>query len=751
MWEEDVSSSNMDIPPASNSFNTSTQWTGTASEDDRRLHNVGVAALAAVSQYPHPVDESDSFLVSQVVNAVTASSQPRFDQSEYRGLEAEADADSSGTDRPREPSYLEADSNTLSESDLSSRSPVYEGEDNQVDMESIIHDLIGRTLSWQNTATIASSLDYNALQKDMVKDYEPGFENYSSSPSSRSDDDLEEMIKFYPDEEEYLHQRNTSLCSDSPTMHDVDLDEFYDRVTYEEPQLEDPQPSGDTTPPGGPFPDNTVDDPEIQHASIIHTTTYERNYTIDEFIHRWMVPPVVDDANSPRGRMPAQLRPITKMLDWKPLDHIYRPARSRREFFDLQQIPWKEILKVKRVDARILRDAWYTSYHNVNNSHSSHASQLPHTESYFRAKSMHTAHKASIEHFQLRNLMSVPAYNTIHFASRSKIYSWSPTVEDFRPLIDLSQPDPDVGIRGPVKISSMKSDLGLVIAGGFYGEYAVQAADGGGAGARGLVTPDYNDGITNHVDIIRNRTGRSPICVFASNDRHLRILDCETNIFLSDQELSRPINCTATSPDSRLRVVIGDSPDAWVIEADTGRPVHPLRGHRDFGFACAWSPDMRHIATSNQDRTVKIWDARTWRVLTSIDSDVAGYRSLRFSPVGGGSRTLLCCEPADRISIIDAQLYQSRQVHDFFGEIGGADYSPDGSVIWVANTDPHFGGFMQYERRQWASAYGLTDLPNEWIREKDLDADDRCVVNSRERKLRFLRNLSDREHSMFSP
>jgi WD40 repeat protein len=295
----------------------------------------------------------------------------------------------------------------------------------------------------------------------------------------------------------------------------------------------------------------------------------------------------------------------------------------------------------------------------------------------------------------------------------------------------------------------MKSAYGLTIAGGFCGEYALRGISGEGSGAKGLVTPDFNDGITNHVDIIRNRSGDSPICVFASNDRHLRILDCETNIFLSDQELSRPINCTATSPDSRLRVVIGDSPDAWVVEADTGRPVHPLRGHRDFGFACAWSPDMRHIATSNQDKTVIIWDARTWRALETIDSDVAGYRSLRFSPVGGGPRTLLCAEPADRISIIDAQLYQSRQVHDFFGEIGGADYAPDGGAIWVANTDPHFGGFMQYERRNWGQAFGLADLPNEWLVEGELDADERCLVGGRQRELRFLRNFADEEYEMF--
>lgn len=280
------------------------------------------------------------------------------------------------------------------------------------------------------------------------------------------------------------------------------------------------------------------------------------------------------------SRIPPQLRPLSKMISWKPPQEVFRPSGWRRDFYDLQQIPWTETLRVTRSDARAVRDAWYTSYHNLDYSHISHAKRLPQNETFFRESSMHTSHKASIEHFQLRNLMSTPASNTVHFASSSKVFSWTPTTGDARCIIDMSQPDPESGFLGPVKISTMKTAHGLTIAGGFCGEYALRSTSGSNPGIKGLVTPDFNDGITNHIDIIPNRTGPSPTGVFASNDKHLRILDTETNIFTSDQELSQPINCTATSPDSRLRVVIGDSPDAWVIESDTGRPVHPPRPPR---------------------------------------------------------------------------------------------------------------------------------------------------------------------------
>lgn len=436
------------------------------------------------------------------------------------------------------------------------------------------------------------------------------------------------------------------------------------------------------------------------------------------------------------------------IVEWTPPEKVVRPSGFTGDFYDVQQIPWWEKLRVKRADARHLRDQSYTSYHNLHQySRQRTGIRLPDEEFYFLGKSMYTAHKAMIEHFQLRNLMSVPAYNTVHFAHDSKIYSWVPAYNDLQCMIDLSRPSVESGFQSPVKISTMKTAAGVTLAGGFFGEYALRAMGSQEKGVEGHVTNDPN-GITNHVDIISSRTSRSPTGIFASNDCHVRTLDCETNTFLGDHKLTHAVNCTSTSPDGRLRVIVGDSPDSWVVEADTGRPVHPLRGHRDFGFACAWSPDMMQIATSNQDKSAIIWDVRTWRMLERIESDVAGYRSLRFSPVGGGPRTLLLAEPADRMVIVNAQTYKSRQVHDFFGEIGGADYSPDGSTIWAANTDEHFGGFMEFDRRQWGQQYGFGahQNSNEWAKEADLESDERCVLSERERMSRCLWNMDDEEH-----
>ncbi|KAE8382154.1 hypothetical protein BDV26DRAFT_253906 [Aspergillus bertholletiae] len=706
----------------------------------------GISAIMALPQYPSVATNEANFLaVSEVVNAV-------IDRDSYFPRVGGDEETAHRRSSPPTDLYMSDSEMTDVLSDLGGV-PLAPFESGQLGMETLVHHLIDHATARRAVSTISEdSEDEDEDAAALITNYDTPVNDNLSIPISEQDYLLDDAEKFYSDDgggdydDDFADQSEVYQARD---LSEVDYDDFYRGLDHDlDSQATDMTGHDDHNYPsdgedwsGG----DLTGDPRFP-ASVIHGTTHERNFTIDQFISQWLVQstaasipslPIISAAMPPS--------PISNILGWNPPAKIARPSGYMGDFYDIQQIPWWETLRVKRADARELRDLWYTSYHNLEYSNQRPGLRLSQEEFYFREKALYTKHKATIEHFQLRNLMSVAAYNTVHFAQESKVYSWAPAYDDVSCLIDLSKPSAESVFHAPVKISTMKSAHDVAIAGGFAGEYAVRAAGTQEAGVEGFVTKDPN-GITNHIDVVPSRTSRSPMGIFASNDRHLRVLDVETNTFIADQELSRAINCTATSPDGRLRCVIGDSPDAWIVEADTGRPVHPLRGHRDFGFACAWSPDMRHIATSNQDKTVIIWDARTWRVLEKVESDVAGYRSLRYSPVGGGPRTLLLCEPADRVSIINAQTYQTRQVHDFFGEIGGADYSPDGSTIWVANTDEHFGGFMEYERRQWGQRYGVRDLPNEWVRESHLDEDERCVLSERERQMRFWWNLSDEEH-----
>ncbi|GKZ72744.1 hypothetical protein AnigIFM60653_011869 [Aspergillus niger] len=717
--------------------------------DDRNTSELAASAFMAIPQYTHVFESSDRPYAtpSEVVNAVRA-------RDDLLVRETVPDHAPNPSSPPVE--WYVSDSemtDALSEMGGVPLEPYIGG---HVGVAALLNQSLDTPVTVHPVSSTISSDTEDGEATDLIMDYEPSVMENRSTSQSIAEDDPDDTQKFYSDDGDAYED---DVASDMETRHgtaylsEEELEDFYH---------DQPLPSGpesldlgagsmrdDYSNVFSEGDDSSNADPtgETHFADPVVGTTRERNLNVDQFIAQWLYQSSAASSIPSLSMSSAQLprSAIAHLIGWIPPPKIYRPPGYTRDFYDLQQIPWWDALRIKRAYVRELRDQSYTSYHNLEYSRQRPGARLPQEESYFRGKAMYTEHKATIEHFQLRNLMSVAAYNTVHFAHESKVYSWVPAYDDLVCLLDLSRPTVESGLQGPVKISTMKSAHDTTIAGGFSGEYAVRAAGTTGPGVQGYVTKDAN-GITNHVDIIPSRTSRSPQGIFASNDRHLRVLDCETNTFVADHELSRAINCTATSPDGRLRVLIGDSADAWVVEADTGRPVHPLRGHRDFGFACAWAPDMHHIATSNQDKTAIIWDVRMWRMLQKIESDVAGYRSLRWSPVGGGPRTLLLCEPADRIAVVNAQTYQRRQVHDFFGEIGGADYAPDGSTIWVANTDEHFGGFLEYERRQWGQRYGLRDRPNEWLRETELDDDDRCMLTERERQQRWMWTLGDEEH-----
>ena len=352
-------------------------------------------------------------------------------------------------------------------------------------------------------------------------------------------------------------------------------------------------------------------------------------------------------------------------------------------------------------------------------------------------------------------------YSSDRFDDQSKVYRLRPWNSERECIMDLSKTSNETVYVSPVRVTTLALSQdyprSICMIGGFDGEYALRRlASQDTSTVVGFATRAPN-GIINHCDI--PYSGKHAYhAVLSCNDNQIRVLDIETNTFLhnptsgdshsgqaSGHSYPWPINCTSTSPDGRLRVVVGDTPDVTITNAETGRCERLLKGHYDFGFACAWSPDGTTVATANQDCLVNIYDTRTWRTLKTFEAHGPGcYRSMKFSPVGGGSKCLLLAESADRVTAVNATNYNECQTKTFYGEVAGVDFVPDGSSFWVANSDEKFGGMMNYERRGNGQQYGLgftrreelgdqyrEEGYNEWIPESERFEDPRCVNPTR--------------------
>ncbi|KAH6689129.1 hypothetical protein F5X68DRAFT_77626 [Plectosphaerella plurivora] len=389
---------------------------------------------------------------------------------------------------------------------------------------------------------------------------------------------------------------------------------------------------------------------------------------------------------------------------------------------DSQGVNWK-LMGISRGEARERRQLTYKNYVNKPGSdrwrHTMPDSQVPNTENYFRFSRMDVRQNVHLSHFQLRNLLAVSGQTHAFYPGRRAVHRLNPLTGQNEVAMNLSD------ISHP-QISTLDAGCGVVVAGLFTGEYCMRGihlADKGHV--RGQITTSATSGITNHLQIHQGRSSDGARVAFSSNDQGYRVMDVTTGQFILDTWYSFPMNCSAVSADRRLRVLVGDSYESLIVSADTGEVVQQLRGHRDYGFACDWSDDGWTVATAAQDRGIKIWDARRWTdtngrstPLTTIRTEMAGARGLRFSPVGSGPRVLVATEEADNINIIDAQTYRRKQMYDIFGEIGGVEFSDEGRTLNILCCDRTRGGLVQLDRYDYGPCWADEDdgrgVGSEW-------------------------------------
>ncbi|KAL8798698.1 MAG: hypothetical protein Q9223_007838, partial [Gallowayella weberi] len=389
---------------------------------------------------------------------------------------------------------------------------------------------------------------------------------------------------------------------------------------------------------------------------------------------------------------------------------------------DFQGVDWKAF-RVDRSTVRQVREMTYFNHANVIRSYPRHqmfgalplyasaqdmnldarakVTPMPDNGEYFRFSRMSLQHRICFSHFQLRHLVSASSKNALFFPtasnedyslSDSRITNVNPDVVDDSYTIDSAHTDLHCDAIKMQNIFALSAKNDVLVAGGLAGEYAYKylSSEPLAPFTSGMITHAWSSS-TNHVHTYLSRHSGLPQAVFSSNDSHVHTLDLTTNKFVSRHNHVRFVNCSATSPDTRLRVLVRDSIHPMIVEADSGKRIAKLTGHNDYGFACDWAADGVHFATGAQDGLVQIYDMRNWRTpIQTLLAKIGGVRSLAFSP-GNGRPVLLAAESADFVHVVDASdgMFAREQRMDFFGEIAGVTFDEGGERFWVGVADPH--------------------------------------------------------------
>ena len=478
--------------------------------------------------------------------------------------------------------------------------------------------------------------------------------------------------------------------------------------------------------------------PAIEIASTSHIDDFPadysddvednmKNFHLDEFFHYWK-----QKTSSVVDHYP----PISHLAN--DLSKVQRPKKVSchdldRERGDYQGIHWSRF-RTTKAQAREVRRMTYRNHRNLNPSEQPtfgtkaykakfHDHVMPDSDVYFHFKETNLRCRPYTAHFQLRHNLSASSKNAVFYSQRPSEDGgdggdtktcWGPKIMCFNPETDTTECAMDLtklASKDAAKldrVTTLTASNGVLVAGGLEGVYAIKSlsATFETRPITGVITDDPNCS-TNCVQTFLDRRSGLPQAVFDSNDMSIRTLDCLTNRVVQHHRFPCPINCSAMSPDGRLRLLVGDSCYPIVANSETGEMISVLTGHQDYGFACAWAPDGITMATGHQDGLVQVWDARKLnRSLHTMPMEMGGCRTMTFSPAGSGKRVLVLAEPADFIHIIDAQNFGSKQVIDFFGEIAGISMPPDGSRLYVANGDPKYGGIMEFGRSSHCGGYG---------------------------------------------
>jgi hypothetical protein len=391
---------------------------------------------------------------------------------------------------------------------------------------------------------------------------------------------------------------------------------------------------------------------------------HRRSYDFTDFMDSWRLRSVVDKR---APAFPLGLQPSSK--SWRPPEEV-RSKDVTTNGLDIQGIPWNLIgpTRAQALDARLqMHPSRQGGYAARLFAPPPMSPMDDHTAYKFR--SFTGRHRAHFCHYQLRNVLAATNRSNVFYANRTKVHHTSfASPHSETQVMDLMKPNTSAAAFRITSLATSPESFGhgsMLFAGGFYGEYAMLNihADRSQPPTEGFVTHAYN-GLVTHVDSYLGRRNGLPQAAFCSNDSKVRLLDASTGKFAAEFTYPNAVNCSAVSTDSRLRVIVGDTAEAHIADAEKGTILQTLEGHTDHAFACAWAPNTIHVATGAQDGKTLVWDARNWsRPVASLESLMSCPRSLHFAD----DRSLLVAENEDVISVYGANTFDKCQDIRFFG------------------------------------------------------------------------------------
>lgn len=158
--------------------------------------------------------------------------------------------------------------------------------------------------------------------------------------------------------------------------------------------------------------------------------------------------------------------------------------------------------------------------------------------------------------------------------------------------------------------------------------------------------------------------------------------------------------------------------------------LYTLDGHEAEISRIAWSPDGQKLASASEDRTVRVWDAKTWKPYRTLRGHSAKVYSVAWSPdsrvvaADGWDGTVLLWNIATG-EVIETFIWSTTWTgklsrfgfsHAFRGVAGGLTWSPSNMLAWSSVHSIRYWDFQSKKQGKTKGLWlGLWPLPVQMI------------------------------------
>jgi mono/diheme cytochrome c family protein len=179
----------------------------------------------------------------------------------------------------------------------------------------------------------------------------------------------------------------------------------------------------------------------------------------------------------------------------------------------------------------------------------------------------------------------------------------------------------------------------------------------------------------------------------------------------------------AFSPDSKRVAAAGADRTIRVFEVETGKMLAQIEDHADWVLGIAFSPDGKRLASASRDKTAKVFDLEKKESLVTFPAHVQPVYTVSFIPDGKGVAT---GGEDNRVRIWspDTEGKPIREIGGFGGAVFKLCYSPNGQNLLAAGADKVVAVF-DAKGAQLRKLQGHTD----WIYALAISPDSKTVAS----------------------